>query len=145
MERVNPQAIKRLLNEGTPLSTEDLPLSPSYGAVVAEQLTKYFAGKPVQPGDDEFDLMVADWTGILQEIVPEYRLAEVFANVRRNRTKTFALEPSEICAEWDRMKHAERALRPAQKPAFAKDVCKDCNGTGTKLIKKMDFELGREY
>jgi hypothetical protein len=120
-------------------------LSPSYGAVVAEQLTRYFAGKSFQPGDDEFDLMVADWTMILQNAVPEYRLTEVFENVRRSRSTTFALEPAEIKTEWDRMKAAERNLRPAEHPVFAKDVCKQCNGTGTRLFKAVDKQLGREY
>jgi hypothetical protein len=108
-------------------------------------LTNYFAGKPIQPGDDEFDLMVADWTNILQHAVPEYRLAEVFASVRRNRTTNFALEPHEITAEWDRMRQAEKSLRPTQAPVFAKDVCIHCNGTGTKLFKAFDKQLGKEY
>jgi hypothetical protein len=145
MAQTNPQAIKQLLNEGTPVSTGDSRLSLSYGAVVAEQLTNYFAGKPAQPGDDEFDLMVADWTRVLQDVVPEYRLAEAFINVRRNRPTTFALEPSEICAEWDRMKLAERSLRPTAAPVFAKEVCKQCNGTGTRTFKRFDSVLGREY
>jgi hypothetical protein len=89
--------------------------------------------------------MVADWTNILQHDVPEYRLAEVFVNVRRNRSTTYALEPSEIKAEWDRMKQAERSLRPTQAPVFAKEVCRQCNGTGTRLFKKTDVALGREY
>src|ERR1041384_2836852 len=145
MAQTNPQAIKQLLNEGTPQSIADSRLSLSYKAVVTAQLTRYFAGKPIQPGDDEFDLMAADWTSILQDAVPEYRLAEVFENVRRNRTTTFALEPSEIRAEWDRMKIAEKSLRPTDVPVFAKDVCKQCNGTGTRTFKKFDSVLGREY
>lgn len=113
--------------------------------MVTAQLTNYFAGKPFQPGDDEFTLMVADWTNILQHYVPEYRLPEVFANVRRNRTTTYALEPSEIKAEWDRMKQAERALRPSESPVYSKDVCKQCNGTDTRVFKRFDKVLGREY
>lgn len=145
MGQVNPRVIRQLLNEGTPVSTDASRLSPSYEAEVKEQLTKYFAGKQAQPGDDEFDLMVADWTTILQDVVPEYRLAEVFVNVRRTRTTTFSLEPSEICGAWQQMKDAEKVLRPTKVSAFAKNVCPDCNGTGTKLVKKTDFDLGREY
>lgn len=145
MAQTNPQAIRALLNEGTPQSVDGSKLSLSYKAVVTAQLTNYFAGKPSQPGDEEFDLMVEDWTQILQDAVPEYRLAEVFVNVRRNRTSTFALEPAEISAEWVRMKQAEKALRPAQAPVFAKDVCPNCNGTGTRLRKRVDVQLGREY
>ena len=145
MAQTNPQAIRALLNEETQNSDEDSAGRSSYRAAINLQLTNYFAGKPVQPGGDEFDLMVDDWTRILQDVVPEYRLAEAFVNVRRNRTTTFALEPSEIIAEWARMKQAERVLRPAQAPVFAKDVCPECNGTGTRLRKRVDVQLGREY
>jgi hypothetical protein len=69
----------------------------------------------------------------------------VFVHVRRNRTTNFQVDVSEICAAWRQMKEAERALRPTQKPTYATEVCKDCNGTGTKLVKRMDRELGREY
>jgi hypothetical protein len=89
--------------------------------------------------------MIATWTETLQDVVPEYRLAEAFVYARQHRSTTFQLDVSEVCAAWAQIKEAERVLRPAQKPAFAKEVCKDCNGTGTKLIRKMDFDLGREY
>jgi hypothetical protein len=110
-----------------------------------DQLNLYFAGNPARPVDEEFDLMVESWTLTLQDAVPEYRLPEVFVHVRRNRVNTFVLDVSEICGAWQQMKAAERALRPTQKPTYATEVCKDCNGTGTKLVKRMDRELGREY
>lgn len=111
-----------------------------------DQLTRYFAGNPARPVDDEFELMVESWALTLQDLVPEYRLAEVFVYARQNRATTYQLDVSEICSAWNAIKAAERVLRPAEKPsAFAKDVCIHCNGTGTKLIKRMDFELGREY
>src|SRR5689334_9829244 len=131
MEQVSPQAIRRLLNEENPLSTDNSRLSPSYGAVVAEQLTKYFAGNPSKPIGDEFRTMIGTWTETLQDVVPEYRLAECFVYVRQHRTTTFQIQPEEICAAWEAMKQAERALRPTQAPVFAKDVCRQCNGTGT--------------
>lgn len=112
---------------------------------MAEQLTKYFAGNPAKPGDEEFRVMVATWTEALQDIVPEYRLAEVFVYVRQRRTTTFQLQPEEICTAWRAMKESEKVLRPTQAPVFAKDVCKQCNGTGTRLFKKFDKVLGREY
>lgn len=145
MNQVDKQAIQALLNEGSPLSTDTSRLSPSYGAAVAEQLAKYFAGNPAKPGDAEFRLMVATWTETLQDVVPEYRLADVFVWVRRNRSTTFQIDVSEICSAWKQMKEAERSLPPPNQSVWAKDVCKDCNGTGTKLVKRMDFQLGREY
>jgi len=89
--------------------------------------------------------MIATWTETLQDIVPEYRLAEVFVHARRNRSTTYQLDVSEICAAWKEMKEAERVLRPTEKPTYAKEVCKQCNGTGTRLFKKFDSVLGREY
>jgi hypothetical protein len=120
-------------------------LSPSYGVVVAEQLTKYFAGNPSKPGDEEFRLMIGTWTESLQDVVPEYRLPDVFVWLRQNRTSTFQLSVEEVCQAWQKMKVAERVLKPVEKPAFATDVCRDCNGTGTKLRTRRDHDLGMDY
>lgn len=89
--------------------------------------------------------MVETWTDALQDVVPEYRLPEVFVYVRQRRATTFQLQPEEVCAAWNAMKIAERNLRPAEHPVFAKDVCRQCNGTGTRLFKAVDKQLGREY
>lgn len=89
--------------------------------------------------------MVSEWTRVLQDVVPEYRLAEVFVRVRQTRTTVFAMDVSEICRTWDEMKSAERSLRPATRPIYSKDVCKQCNGTDTRLFKRFDPVLGREY
>lgn len=89
--------------------------------------------------------MISTWTETLQDAVPEYRLAECFVHVRQHRTTTFQIQPEEIVAAWNQIKQAELALRPTEKPTFAKDVCGQCNGTGTRLFKKIDRVLGREY
>lgn len=145
MEQIKPEQIQRLLNEGTPQPSELPNVRASYAASVMEQLNRYFAGNPARPVDEEFDLMVETWTITLQDLVPEYRLAECFVYVRQHRTSTFQIQVEEICAAWESMKAAERALRPVDHPVFAKDVCKQCNGTGTKLFKAFDKQLGREY
>lgn len=111
-----------------------------------DQLNRYFAGNPTRPVGEEFDLMVETWTVTLQDVVPEYRLPEAFIYARQNRATAYQLDVSEICTAWNQIKAAEKVLRPTKTPgAFAKDVCIHCNGTGTRLFKKMDFDLGREY
>src|SRR5690242_12126543 len=115
MEQVKPEQIKRLLNEGTPQSSGIVTVRASYAASVTDQLNLYFAGNPVRPVDDDFDLMVESWTLTLQDLVPEHRLPEVFIHARQNHATTFVLDVSEICSAWNQMKTAERALRPMER------------------------------
>lgn len=145
---VQAENIKRLLNEGEPqASTDSSRLSMSYGHRVAEELTKLFAGNPSRPSENEFRLMVAAWTQVLQDVVPEYRLAEAFVHARRNRNSTFAIDVSEICAAWQQIREAERNALPrlGQYDFRGTNVCPTCNGTGTKLVVKRDNTLGRDY
>jgi hypothetical protein len=144
MERINPQAIKRLLKED---SKDVSRLSMSYGAQVSEQITKMFAGNPAAPEGDEFRLMVASWTEALQDVVPEYRLNDAFIYARQHRNSTFPMDVSEVCAAWKAIKDAERSIPPTGSYEWgrARKVCPDCNNTGTKLIVKRDEQLGRDY
>lgn len=118
----------------------------SYAAEVVEQLTRYFAGNPAKPVDDEFDLMVEAWTLTLQDTVPEHRLSESISEARRSRNSNFILDVSEVCAAWQRIKAAERST-----PAIGtydwrgKEVCPHCHNTGTKLVVKRDPVSGRDY
>src|ERR1043165_169257 len=107
MEPVNPEHIKRLLNEGTPQPSVNSNVRDSYVAEVTEQLTRYFAGNPAKPIDEEFDLMVEAWTLTLQDAVPEHRLAEAIAHARRTRNSTFTLDVSEVCTAWQVIKASE--------------------------------------
>lgn len=118
----------------------------SYAAEVTEQLTKYFAGNPAKPIDEEFDLMVDAWTETLQDTVPEHRLAESIAEARRTRNSNFTLDVSEVCAAWQRLKAAERSTPPIGTFDWrATNVCPKCKNTGTRVFVKRDPILGRDY
>lgn len=119
----------------------------SYGAAVAEQLMRYFAGNPAKPGDREFELMVAEWTRILQDAVPEYRLGDAFVYARQTRNSNFQMDVSEVCAAWKLIQDAERSVPPTGSYEWsrARKVCPDCNNTGTRLVIKRDAQLGRDY
>lgn len=147
MERIKPQAIRRLLKEGSPISEDTRRLSPSYGARVAEQLMKLFAGNPARPSESEFKLMVGAWTETLQDAVPEYRLGDAFVTARQTRNSNFQMDVSEVCAAWTVIREAERSIPPTGSYEWdrARKVCPDCNNTGTKLIVKRDAQLGRDY
>ena len=147
MQRIDPAAIRRLLNDGTPTSEGTPPLSPSYGAAVAEQLMKLFAGNPTRPSETEFKLMVATWTEALQDVVPERRLAEAFVHARQTRNSSFLMDVSEVCGAWTSIRNAERNALPriGRYDYRGKSVCPDCNNTGTKLIVKRDPILQRDY
>ena len=147
MEQINPERIKQPLNEGTPSPSESASVRPSYAASVMSELNRYFAGNPTRPVGGEFDLMVEAWTLTLQDLVPEHRLAECIASARRERTSTFTLDVSEVCASWLRIKTAEREAMPrvGQYDYRGKEVCPKCNNTGTRLIVKRDPVLQRDY
>jgi hypothetical protein len=110
-------------------------------------LTRYFAGNPAKPIDEEFDLMVDAWVDALQHSVPERRLGECIADARRERKSTFILEPSDVYAVWLRIKAAERDAMPriGQYDYRGKEVCPECKNTGTRLIVKRDQLLNRDY
>lgn len=114
---------------------------------MADQLTKYFAGSPSKPGDREFLLMVQEWTRVLQDKVPEYRLGDAFVQARQTRNSTFQLDVSEVCAAWNVIREAERYTPPVGSYEWsrAREVCADCNGTGTVLFVKRDPILMRDY
>lgn len=105
----------------------------------------YFAGNPAKPIDEEFDLMVHAWALTLQNSVPEHRLSESIAEARRTRSSNFTLEPAEVWAAWERIKASERAVPPLGTYDWrARDVCSQCNGTGTRRFTKRDPILGRD-
>lgn len=147
MERVNPEAIRRLLNDGNPISEDTQRLSPSYGARVAEELMKLFAGNPSRPSESEFKLMVGAWTETLQDAVPEYRLGDAFVHARRTRNSNFQLDVSEVCNAWKTIREAERSIPATGSYEWsrAREVCADCNNTGSKLMVKRHPVLGRDY
>lgn len=149
MEPINPEAIKRLLSEGQPVSEECSRLSKSYAAKVAEQLTKMFAGNPARPDgeSEEWRVMVATWTEALQGKVPEHRFVEIFIETRRNRNSNFLMDVSEVCATWDKTRESERHSVPriGRYDYRGTTICEHCNGTGTKLFVKRDPVLGRDY
>jgi len=107
----------------------------------------YFAGNPAKPGDREFELMVAEWTRVLQDAIPEYRLGDAFVHARQNRNSNFQMDVSEVCAAWNVIRDAERSMPACGSYEWsrARQVCHDCNNTGTKLIVKRDAQLGRDY
>jgi hypothetical protein len=114
---------------------------------VAEQLTKLYAGNPSRPDEAEFKLMVATWTETLQDIVPEYRLAEAFVCARQNRNSSFLMDVSEVCAAWKLIREAQKAIPATGSYEWsrARHVCVECNNTGTKLVIKRHPQLGRDY
>lgn len=91
--------------------------------------------------------MVAAWTQVLQDAVPEHRLAEVFVYARQNRNSTFQMDVSEVCAAWKTIRESERYALPrvGQYDYRGTEVCPKCNGTGTFLFVKRDPVLGRDY
>jgi hypothetical protein len=112
-----------------------------------DRLNRYFAGNPARPVEDDFDLMVEEWTLTLQDAVPEHRLAEAITLARQSRTSNFVLDVSEVCSAWQKIKAAERnnAPRVGQYDYRGKEVCPRCNNTGTRLIVKRDPLLQRDY
>jgi hypothetical protein len=114
---------------------------------VSEQLTKMFAGNPSTPDAEEFRLMVATWTEALQDVVPEHRLNDAFLHARRNRSSNFLMDVSEVCGAWGAIREAEKSIPATGSYEWsrAREVCPDCNNTGTKLIVKRDPTLGRDY
>ena len=148
MERIDPTVIQQILNEGEPqVSTDSSRLSTSYARIVAEQLTKMFAGNPSRPDELEFKLMVATWTETLQGLVPQHRLAEMFTHARQNRNSSFLMDVSEVCAAWNKIRETERYALPrvGQYDFRGTSVCPQCNGTGTRLVVKRHPELMRDY
>lgn len=147
MDRINPTAIRRLLNEGSPISEDTHRLSPSYGAKVAEQLMKLFAGNPSRPSESEFKLMVGAWTETLQDVVPEYRLGDAFVHARQNRNSSFVMDVSEVCNAWKVIKEAEKSIPATGSYEWsrAREVCPDCNNTGYRQTIRRDPVLGRDY
>lgn len=91
--------------------------------------------------------MVATWTEALQDVVPEYRVADAFVHARQHRNSTYLLDVSEVCAAWKVIHEAEKRMPPVGSYEWsrAREVCPDCNNTGTKLVVKRDTQLGRDY
>lgn len=149
MEPINPTAIKRLLNDGQPVSEECSRLSKSYAEKVAEQLTKMFAGNPARPDgeSEEWRVMVATWTEAVQGKIPEHRFVEMFIHARRNRNSNFPMDVSEVCAAWDKTRESERYSTPriGQYDYRGTNICPSCHSTGTRLFEKRDPVLGRDY
>jgi len=114
---------------------------------VAEQLAKLFAGNPSRPDEHEFKLMVAAWTETLQDVVPEYRLADAFVHARRGRNSSFLMDVSEVCGAWVQLRETERHALPrvGQYDYRGREVCPQCHNTGTKLVVKRHPTLGRDY
>lgn len=147
MDRINPDKIRQLLNEGTQKPSESTNVSESYAAAVMDQLNRYFAGNPARPIGEEFDVMVETWTITLQDVVPESRFPEVFKYARANRSSNFIMDVSEVCGAWRTVRESERQNLPriGQYDYRGTSVCPKCNGTGTKPFVKRDPVLGRDY
>lgn len=106
-----------------------------------------FAGNPSRPEGEELRVMVAAWTQVLQDVVPEHKLAEAFVYARQNRNSTFQMDVSEVCNGWTKLREAQRMALPrvGQYDFRGTEICRHCNGTGTRLVVKRDPTLGRDY
>jgi hypothetical protein len=91
--------------------------------------------------------MVAVWTEALQDVVPETRIGEAFVYARQNRNSSFLMDVSEVCAAWKTLRESEKHVIPriGQYDYRGTEVCRHCNGTGTKLTVKRHPVLGRDY
>lgn len=120
--------------------------SRSYAAAVGEILTKSRAGIAQQLSDEEFDFTVDSWVEVLYGHVPEARLNDAYVHASRTRSSTFPLTQYELCDAWNQIRTAERNAPPIGTYDYrGREVCPDCNDTGTKLIVKRDLVLGRDY
>jgi hypothetical protein len=91
--------------------------------------------------------MVGAWTETLQDVVPEYRLADAFVYARQTRNSSFVMDASEVCNSWKLIKEAEKSIPATGSYEWsrAREVCPDCNNTGYRQTIRRDPILGRDY
>lgn len=105
------------------------------------------SGISQQLSDDEFQFTLAAWVEVLYGHVPEAKLNDAYIHASRTRNSTFPLTQFELCEAWNQIKAAERSIPPVGSYEWsrAREVCPDCNNTGTRLVVKRHPVLGRDY
>lgn len=115
---------------------------------MGEIVTKSRAGSVSQFTDDEeYKFVVGTWVETLAGVVPESRLNDCYLHAARNRDNSFPMSATDMCNAWKQIKEAERSM-PATGTyewSRAREVCHDCNSTGTILFVKRHAVLGRDY
>jgi hypothetical protein len=122
-------------------------LSISYAARVSEVITKARAGLTPYLEPDEFKFLVGQWTETLLGFVPEYRLNDCYLHAARTRDTSFPMTATDMCNAWRQIQEAERSTPSVGTYDWsrAREVCSECNGTGTVLFVKRREDLGRDY